>query len=82
MRNIIQKLQYQSPFFEDLNFQEVNYTNTNKQEIDNNINTNINTNLYNQNNFSEPINKNNNLDENTNIHTEKDILKVEKPKFQ
>lgn len=75
------KITIPSPFSEDLNFQEVNYTNTNinKQEIDNGINTNINTNLYNQNNFSEPVNKNNNLDENTNIDTEKDILNVEKP---
>lgn len=75
------KITIPSPFSEDLNFQEVNYTNTNtnKQEIDKGINTNINTNLYNQNNFSEPVNKNNNLDENTNIDTEKDILNVEKP---
>ena len=78
------KITIPSPFSEDLNFQEVNYTNTNtnKQEIDNNINTNINTNLFNPNKFSEQdINKNNILNNNTNIDTEKEIINSEKPKL-
>lgn len=81
------KITIPSPFSEDLNFQEVNYTNSNNnQEIANNINinTNINTNLLNPNKFSEQdINKNNILNNNTNIitDTEKEILNAEKPKL-
>jgi len=78
------KITIPSPFSEDLNFQEVNYVNsdTNNQEIGN-IKTNINSNLLNPNKFSEQdINKNNIFNNNTNIDdTKKEIINAEKPKL-
>ena len=80
------KITIPSPFSEDLNFQEVNYSNISKSE--NNINTasTIDNNFLNHNNFSEQdSSKTNMLNDNKpniNVDTEKKIINLDKPKLE